>query len=108
MDGSKMFVSVLSPKPANSAVAVVDTRTWRIVKKFEDIGPDCQTMSVTYDGKYVLQIYSGFQRLSSGVFVFRQDTLDPVGFMPNFGGHHDCVIVPTRTEHLRNSRCTTL
>jgi hypothetical protein len=74
MDGSKMFVSVLYPKPANSAVAVVDTRTWRIVKKFEDIGPDCQTMSVTYDGKYVLQIYSGFQRLSSGVFIFTQDT----------------------------------
>jgi hypothetical protein len=108
MDGSKMFVSVLSPKPANSAVAVVDTKTWRIIKKFEDIGPDCQTMSVTYDGKYVLQIYSGFQRLSSGVFIFTQDTLDPVGFLPNFGGHHDCVIVPTRVEHLRNSRCTTL
>jgi hypothetical protein len=101
-------VSVLYPKPANSAVAVVDTKAWRIIKKFEDIGPDCQTMSVTYDGKYVLQIYSGFQRLSSGVFVFTQDTLEPVGFLPNFGGHHDCVIVPNRVEQLKNSRCTTL
>lgn len=97
-----------SPKPANSGCCVVDTKNWRIIKKFENIGPDCQTMSVSYDGKYVFQIYSGFQRLSSGVFVFRQDNLEKVGYMPNFGGHHDCVIIPTKLEHLRNSRCTTL
>lgn len=108
VDQSKMFVSVLHPKPANSSVAVVDTKTWKIIKKFENIGPDCQTMAVTYDGKYVLQIFSGFQRLSCGIFVFTQDTLEPVGYLPNFGGHHDCVIVPTKTEHLLNSRCTTL
>jgi len=108
MDGSKMFVSVLYPKPADSASYVVDTKTWQVVKKFENVGPDCQTMAVTYDGKYVLQIFSGFQRLSSGVFIYTQDTLEPVGYMPNFGGHHDCVIVPTKIEHLLNSRCTTL
>ncbi|MBS1956234.1 MAG: hypothetical protein JST89_18760 [Cyanobacteria bacterium SZAS-4] len=108
MDGSKMFVSVLSPKPANSGVCVVDTKTWRIIKKFENVGPDCQTMSVSYDGKYVFQIYSGFQRLTSGVYIFRQDNLEFVGRQPNFGGHHDCVIIPTKLEHLRNSRCTTL
>jgi hypothetical protein len=108
MDRSKMFVSVLSPKPAKSAVVAVDTKTWQIIKKFENVGPDLQTMAVTYDGKYVLQIFSGFQRLESGVFVFTQDTLEPVGYLPNFGGHHDCVVVPTRTEHLLNSRCTTL
>lgn len=108
MDGSKMFVSVLSPKPANSATVVVDTKSWQIIKKFENIGPDCQTMAVTYDGKYVLQIFSGFQRLSTGVFIFTQDTLEPVGYLPNFGGHHDCVIVPRDTRELLNSRCTTL
>ncbi len=108
VDGSKMFVSVLYPKPHNSSCVVVDTKTWKIIKKFVNIGPDCQTMSVSYDGKYVFQIFSGFQRLSAGVFIFRQDTLEPLGFMPNFGGHHDCVIVPTKNEHLRNSRCTTL
>jgi hypothetical protein len=108
VDGSKMFVSVLYPKPAASSSVVVDTKTWKIVKKFENIGPDCQTMAVTYDGKYVLQIFSGFQRLSCGLFVYTQDTLEPVGYLPNFGGHHDCVVVPTRVEHLRNSRCTTL
>jgi thiocyanate desulfurase len=108
MDGSKMFVSVLYPKPGNSGCCVVDTKTWKIIKKFENIGPDCQTMSVSYDGKFVFQIFSGFQRLSSGVFIFRQDTLEPLGYLPNFGGHHDCVVVPTKVEHLRNSRCTTL
>jgi len=79
-----------------------------VYRSFENVGPDLQTMSVTYDGKYVLQIFSGFQRLESGVFVFTQDTLEPVGYLPNFGGHHDCVVVPTKTEHLLNSRCTTL
>jgi thiocyanate desulfurase len=108
MDRSKMFVSVLYPKPAKSSCVAVDTSTWKIIKKFENIGPDCQTMAVTYDGKYVLQIFSGFQRLEGGVFVFTQDTLEPVGFLPNFGGHHDCVIIPTKVEQLVNSRCTTL
>jgi thiocyanate desulfurase len=108
MDRSKMFVSVLSPKPRNSGVVAVDTQSWKIIKKFDDVGPDCQTMSVSYDGKHVFQIFSGFQRLSCGLFVFTQDTLEPVGYFPNFGGHHDCVIVPTKREHLLNSRCTTL
>lgn len=108
VDGSKMFVSVLSPKPALSGCCVVDTKTWKIIKKFEKIGPDCQTMSVSYDGKFVFQIFSGFQRLATGAFIFTQDTLEPLGFLPNFGGHHDCVVIPTKVEHLRNSRCTTL
>lgn len=108
MDGSKMFVSILNPKPANGASVVVDTKTWKIIKKFENIGPDIQTMSVTYDGKYVLQVFSGFQRMSSGMFIYTQDTLEPVGYMPCYGGHHDSVIVPTKVEHLLNSRCTTL
>ena len=100
-----MFVSVLRPKPARSDVVVVDTKTWVIIKTFHNVGVDCQTMAVTYDGKYVIQIFSGFQRLEAGAFVFRQDTLDPVGYMPNFGGHHDCVIVPRTVEELKFSRC---
>jgi hypothetical protein len=55
-------------------------------------------MHGTYDGKYVLQIFSGFQRMEAGAFVLRQDTLEPVGSMPNFGGHHDCVVVPSKVE----------
>ena len=34
VDGSKMFVSVLYPKPHDSSVVVVDTRTWKIIRKF--------------------------------------------------------------------------
>jgi thiocyanate desulfurase len=105
IDGSKMFVSILRPKPARSDVVVVDTKTWKIIKTFSNVGVDCQTMAVTYDGKYVIQIFSGFQRLEAGAFVFRQDTLEEVGYMPNFGGHHDCVIVPRTVEELKFSRC---
>ena len=108
MDGSKMFVSELHQKPAKSAIVVVDTSTWTTIKRFENVGVDCQTMHVTYDGKYVLQIFSGFQRMEGGTFVFTQDTLEPVGYMPNFGGHHDCVIVPRDTQELIHSRCTTV
>ncbi|HEY9777877.1 MAG TPA: hypothetical protein V6C81_29215 [Planktothrix sp.] len=108
MDGTKMFVSVLYPKGQKSSCCVVDTRSWKITHTFPEIGPDCQTMAVTYDGKYVFQIFSGFQRLESGAFIFRQDDLTPLGYMPNFGGHHDCVVVPTKVEQLVNSRCTTL
>jgi thiocyanate desulfurase len=107
-DGSKCFFSVLHPKPAKSDVVVVETKTWTVIKKFREVGVDCQTMHITYDGKYVLQIFSGFQRMESGVFVFRQDTLDPVGYMPNFGGHHDCVVVPNEVGELKWSRCCTV
>lgn len=109
VDGSKMFVSVMHEKPAKSGCCVVDTKTWKIIKKFKNIGVDCQTMAVSYDGKYVFQIFSGFQRGESGAFVFTQDdSLTPLGFLPNFGGHHDCVIIPTKVEQMKNSRCTTL
>jgi DNA-binding beta-propeller fold protein YncE len=108
IDGSKMFVSELHQKPAKSSVLVIDTNTWKTIKRFDNVGVDCQTMAPSYDGKYVFQIFSGFQRLEGGTFVFTQDTLEPVGYMPNFGGHHDCVIVPRNTKELIHSRCTTV
>ena len=108
IDGSKMFVSELHGKPAKSSVLVVDTTTWKTIKRFDNVGVDCQTMAPSYDGKYVFQIFSGFQRLEGGTFVFTQDTLEPVGYMPNFGGHHDCVIIPRNNDELIHSRCTTV
>jgi thiocyanate desulfurase len=108
MDGSKMFVSELHRKPAKSAIVVVDTNNWTTIKRFENVGVDTQTMHVTYDGKYVLAIFSGFQRLEGGTFIFTQDTLEPVGYIPNFGGHHDCVIVPRNNQELIHSRSTTV
>ena len=108
MDGSKMFVSELHQKPAKSSIVVVDTNTWTTIKRFENVGVDTQTMHVTYDGKYVLAIFSGFQRLEGGTFIFTQDTLEPVGYIPNFGGHHDCVIIPRNNQELIHSRSTTV
>jgi hypothetical protein len=109
VDGKYCFFSVLHPKPGKSDVVVVDTATWKIVKTFKGVGVDCQTSHVTYDGKYVLQIFSGFQRMESGAFVYKQQPpFDPVGYMPNFGGHHDCVVVPSKVEELKWSRCCTV
>jgi hypothetical protein len=109
VDGHYCFFSVLRPKPAKSDVAIVDTKTWKIVEKHREVGVDCQTQHVTYDGKYVIQIFSGFQRMESGAFVFEQKPpFKKVGYMPNFGGHHDCVIVPSKPEELKFSRCCTV
>lgn len=108
IDGSKCFFTVLRPKPMKSDAFVVDTKSWKVIKKFRNIGVDTQTIATTYDGKYVLIIFSGFQRMESGAFVFRQDTLEEVGYMPNFGGHHDCVIVPSTVDQLKFSRSCTV
>jgi len=108
IDGTKCFFTVLRPKPMRSDVVVVDTRTWKIIKKFRQIGVDAQTTCTTYDGKYAIVIFSGFQRMEAGAFVFRQDTLEQIGYMPNFGGHHDCVIVPSKVEELKYSRSCTV
>ena len=62
VDGRKVYGTLLRPEPANSSLAVVDTRDWRIVKQIDDIGPDAQTSAVTYDGNDVLTVFSGFQR----------------------------------------------
>jgi len=108
-DGKYCFFSVLRPRPARSDVVVVDTSTWQIVHTHPNVGLDCQTQHITYDGKYVIQIFSGFQRTESGAFVFKQQPpFDPVGYMPNFGGHHDCVIVPSTVDDLKFSRCCTV
>jgi DNA-binding beta-propeller fold protein YncE len=107
-DGKKIYCTLLRPAPANSSVVVIDAENWKILKQIDDVGPDAQTLAVTYDGKYLLTIFSGFQRYSSGIFVMDAHTDEPIGFMPSAGGHHDCVIVPRTNSELLNSRCTTL
>lgn len=97
--GSAENVCLRSLSEARQSTCVaVDTATWESIKKFGEYRPDTQTMVVTYDGKDVLQIFTGLPRLESGVLVFTQDTLEVVGFMANFGGHHDCVIVPRNSN----------
>jgi hypothetical protein len=87
---------------------VVDTRTWTILKEIQGIGPDLQTPAITYDGKYVLTPFSGFQRQSSGIAIIDTSTDTLVGILPSNGGHHDCVIIPTKLEHMKHTRSCTL
>src|SRR5262249_60631525 len=93
---------------ADSGGGGVATRPWKILKQIDDVGPDAQTLAVTYDGNHVFAIFSGFQRYSSGIFVIAARTDEPVGYLPSAGGHHDCVIVPRTNREPRNSRPTPL
>ncbi len=108
LDSTKLYLSVLHPSPAASGVMVVDTGTWTIVKEIQGIGPDLQTPAITYDGKYVVVPFSGFQRLSSGIAVIETATDTLIGILPSAGGHHDCVIVPTELAHMKHTRSCTL
>ena len=108
LDGSKLYLSILHPSPAHSGIMVVDTKTWAIIKEIQGIGPDLQTPALTYDGKYLLTPFSGFQRLSSGIAIVDTSTDALIGILPSPGGHHDCVIVPTKLEHMKHTRSCTL
>ena len=104
IDSSKLYLSILHPSPASSGIMVVDTKTWTIMKEIQGIGPDLQTPAITYDGKYVLAPFSGFQRQSSGIAVIDTETDTLIGILPSNGGHHDCVIIPTKLEHMKHTR----
>jgi hypothetical protein len=108
LDSSKLYLSILHPSPAFSGIMVVDTTTWTIIKEIQGIGPDLQTPALTYDGKYVLTPFSGFQRQSSGISVIDTSTDTLIGILPSNGGHHDCVIIPTKLEHMKHTRSCTL
>lgn len=105
-DGRKLYVTLWWPSPTPNGIAVIDAVKWKLIKSI-DIGPDMHTLAVTYDGKHVFGVYSGFQKTSSGIVALetRNDTV--VGIMPSTGGHHDCVMVPRTLEDLRVSRSTT-
>jgi hypothetical protein len=108
LDAKRLYLSVLYPSPSPSGIMVVDTKTWKIIKEIQGIGPDLQTPAITYDGKYVVTPFSGFQRLASGIAVIETATDTLVGILPSTGGHHDCVIVPTELEHMKHTRSCTL
>ena len=74
----------------------------------QGIGPDLQTPAITYDGKFIVCPFSGFQRQSSGIAFIDAQTDELVGIWPSNGGHHDCVIVPTELEHMKHTRSCTL
>jgi thiocyanate desulfurase len=108
LDSSKLYLTILHPSPAFSGIMVVDTKTWTIIKEIQGIGPDLQTPALTYDGKYLITPFSGFQRQQSGISVIDTSTDTLIGILPSNGGHHDCVIIPTKLEHMKNTRSCTL
>ena len=108
IDSSKLYLTILHPSPAFSGIMVVDTKTWTIIKEIQGIGPDLQTPALTYDGKYLITPFSGFQRQQSGISVIDTSTDTLIGILPSNGGHHDCVIIPTKLEHMKNTRSCTL
>jgi hypothetical protein len=108
LDSKKLYLSVLHPSPAASGIMVVDTDTWKIKKEIQGIGPDLQTPAITYDGKFIVVPFSGFQRLSSGIAFIDTATDELAGILPSSGGHHDCVIVPTEIGHMKHTRSCTL
>jgi len=103
-DSKKMYLVVLNPAPGRSGIMVVDTETWTPIKELQNITQDMQSCTVTPDGKFLLVAVGGFQRYASGVFVLDVEKDEPVGFVPNPGGHHDLTLVPTNVDQLRFSR----
>ncbi len=103
-DSKKMYLVVLSPAPSRSGIMVVDTETWQPIKEIQNITQDMQSCTVTADGQFLLVAVGGFQRYASGLFILDTKTDEPVGFIPNPGGHHDLTLVPTDVSQLRFSR----
>ena len=105
-DAQKLYVTLWWPPGSPNGLAVIDAVNWKVSKQLE-IGPDIHAVAMTYDGSYVVGVYSGYQKTESGIFILDARTDELMGYLPSPGGHHDCVIVPRTNEDLRISRCTT-
>ena len=105
-DESKMYVTLWWPPPTDNSIAVVDTKSWKIVKEHV-IGPDTHTIAVTGDGKWLFGVYSGYQKTKTGTYVIRVADNKFYGYLPSALGHHDSVIVPRNKKELAISRCPT-
>lgn len=105
-DGRKVYVTLWWPSPTPNGVAVIDAQKWKVIKEIE-IGPDQHTPQVTYDGKHVIGVFSGYQKTASGIFVIDTKKDELLGFLPNTAGSHDHVIVPRTLKDLRISRSPT-
>ncbi len=105
-DGKKCYVTLWWPSPTPNGIAVIDAVNWKLLKSV-DLGPDMHTMGMTYDGKWVVGVISGYQKTTSAIAIMETETDEVIGFLPSAAGHHDSVIVPRTLEDLRISRCTT-
>jgi hypothetical protein len=105
-DGRKVYIAAWAPPPRVNKVAVIDAKEWRIIK-WIDIGPDVHTVQVTYDGRWAVVVYSGYQKTRSGIAVIDTSRDEIVARLNSPYGHHDHVIVPRNLQDLRTSRSTT-
>mgnify|MGYP000535142807 CR=1 FL=1 len=105
-DGKTMAFTLWWPAPTTNGIAIVDTRNWKIIKTI-DIGPDTHTIAYTYDGKWLIGVYSGYQKTKCGLYVIRTKDYKFYGYLPSPLGHHDSCIVPRTLKDLAISRCPT-
>lgn len=105
-DGKKIYVTLWWPSPTPNGVAVIDAVNWKVLKQI-DLGPDMHTIAITYDGKFVVGVMSGYQKTVTSIPVISTEDDELLGFFPSTGGHHDNVIVPRTLQDLRVSRSTT-
>jgi len=105
-DAKKVYVTLWWPSPTPNGIAVVDAVNWKVLKQI-DLGPDMHTMAITYDGKYVIGVMSGYQKTVCSIPIIETATDEVLGFLPSTGGHHDNGIIPRTLQALRISRSTT-
>ncbi len=98
-DGSKALVSLRAYdlyKPGVGATAVVDARTFEVIRICELPGfLDARGIAVTPDGRYFIQAYSGWDTSGGGHVVWSLDTLEPVLRLPTGVGVNEAVLVQT-------------
>ena len=99
MDGSKMFVSVLYPKPGRAPASWSIPRPGRSSRSSRTSAPTARRWPSPTTASTCCRSSAASSGCRAACSSFTQDTLEPVGYLPNFGGHHDCVIVPTKVEH---------
>ena len=105
-DGKKVYVTLWWPSPTPNGIAVIDAVNWKVLKQI-DLGPDMHTIAMTYDGKFVVGVMSGYQKTTCSIPVLEVESDELLGFFPSIAGHHDNVIIPRTLQDLRISRCTT-
>jgi hypothetical protein len=104
-DGSKLYLTILHPSPASSGIMVVDT------KPGPSSGDPGHRSRLADAGDHLRRQVRprAVQRLpasASGIAVIDASTDTLIGILPSNGGHHDCVIITTKLEHMKNRSCT--
>lgn len=105
-DLEKMYVTLWWPPPTPNTIGIVDMKKYKLIGEHV-IGADTHTVGITYDGKWAIGVFSGYQKTETGLYVVRVEDDKFYGFLPSPFGHHDSVVVPRTPEELAISRCPT-